>query len=161
MLPTELFEELNDEIGPELVLDLYDPTIGMKGVVAVDTTAFGPTAGGIRMLPDVSNQNAPCQSHFNLSGLRPLLFRVSPIKGFIYQPQSYFSYRIGGKCMTEVVEKELKKFGITISKPVLAIICIVFGILVIVFKDLLQWIVGLFLIIQGVLVLTDYLELRK
>ena len=63
--------------------------------------------------------------------------------------------------MTEVVEKELRKIGITISKPVLAIICIVFGILVIVFKDLLQWIVGLFLIIQGVLVLTDYLELRK
>jgi len=63
--------------------------------------------------------------------------------------------------MTEVVEKELKKFGITISKPALAIICIIFGILVIVFKDLLQWIVGLFLIIQGVLVLTDYLELRK
>ena len=63
--------------------------------------------------------------------------------------------------MTEVVEKELKKIGITISKPVLAIICIVFGILVIVFKDLLQWIVGLFLIIQGVLLLTDYLELRR
>jgi uncharacterized membrane protein HdeD (DUF308 family) len=63
--------------------------------------------------------------------------------------------------MTEVVEKELRKIGITISKPVLAIICIVFGILVIVFPGLLQWIVGLFLIIQGVLVLTDYLELRK
>jgi uncharacterized membrane protein HdeD (DUF308 family) len=63
--------------------------------------------------------------------------------------------------MTEVVEKELRKIGITVSKPVLAIICIVFGVLVIVFKDLLQWIVGLFLIIQGVLVLTDYLELRK
>jgi hypothetical protein len=29
------------------------------------------------------------------------------------------------------------------------------------FKDLLQWIVGLFLILQGVLVLKDYLELRK
>jgi len=63
--------------------------------------------------------------------------------------------------MTEVVEKGLRKMGITVSKPILAIICIVFGILVIVFKDLLQWIVGLFLIIQGVLVLTDYLELRK
>jgi len=63
--------------------------------------------------------------------------------------------------MTEVVEKGLRKMGITISKPVLAIICIIFGILVIVFKDLLQWIVGLFLIIQGVLLLTDYLELKK
>jgi uncharacterized membrane protein HdeD (DUF308 family) len=63
--------------------------------------------------------------------------------------------------MTEMVEKELRKIGITISKPVLAIICIVFGILVIVFPGLLQWIVGLFLILQGVLLLTDYLELRK
>jgi len=38
--------------------------------------------------------------------------------------------------------------------------CIVFGVLVIAFEDLLQWIVGLFLIIQGILLLTDYLELR-
>jgi len=68
---------------------------------------------------------------------------------------------MGGKPVTEVVEKGLKRIGITVSKPVLAIICIIFGILVIVFKDLLNWIVGLFLIIQGVLILTDYLELRK
>lgn len=34
--------------------------------------------------------------------------------------------------MTEVVEKGLKKIGITVSKPVIAILCIVFGILVIV-----------------------------
>jgi uncharacterized membrane protein HdeD (DUF308 family) len=65
------------------------------------------------------------------------------------------------KPMVEVVEKQLKKFGITFSKPVLAVICIVFGVLVIVFKDLLEWIVGLFLIIQGILILTDYLELRR
>jgi len=63
--------------------------------------------------------------------------------------------------MTEVVEKGLKRIGITISKPVLAVICLVFGVLVIIFKDLLQWIVGLFFIIQGIMMLTDYLELRK
>ena len=65
--------------------------------------------------------------------------------------------------MVEVVEKQLKKIGITFSKPVLAVICIVFGVLVIILKDLglLEWIVGLFLIIQGILILTDYLELRK
>jgi len=56
MLPTELFEELGDEIGPELVIHLYDPTTGMKGVVVVDTTALGPTAGGIRMLPDITTK---------------------------------------------------------------------------------------------------------
>ena len=63
--------------------------------------------------------------------------------------------------MTEMVEKGLRKMGITVSKPILAVICIIFGILVIVFEDLLQWIVGLFLIIQGILILTDYLELRR
>jgi uncharacterized membrane protein HdeD (DUF308 family) len=62
--------------------------------------------------------------------------------------------------MGAAVEKGLKRIGITVSKPILAIICIVFGVLVIAFEDLLQWIVGLFLIIQGILLLTDYLELR-
>jgi len=59
-----------------------------------------------------------------------------------------------------MVEKGLKRIGITVSKPILAIICIIFGVLVIVFPTLLEWIVGLFLIIQGILLLTDYLELR-
>lgn len=63
--------------------------------------------------------------------------------------------------MAEAVEKQLKKIGITISKPVLAVICIVFGVLVIILPELLEWIVGLFFIIQGILLLTDYLELRK
>jgi hypothetical protein len=63
--------------------------------------------------------------------------------------------------MADYVDRGLKKIGITISKPVLALMCIIFGILVIVFPDLLQLIVALFLIIQGVLVLTDYLELKK
>jgi len=43
----------------------------------------------------------------------------------------------------------------------MALIAIVFGILVIVFKDLLQWIVGLYFIIQGILFLIDYFELRR
>lgn len=60
-----------------------------------------------------------------------------------------------------MVEEGLRKIGITASKPILAIMCIIFGILVIVYKDHLQWIVGLFLIIQGILLLTDYLEMRR
>lgn len=63
--------------------------------------------------------------------------------------------------MAKAVERGLKKIGITVSKPILAVICIIFGILVIAFEPLLQWIVGLFLVIQGILILTDYLELRK
>jgi len=60
-----------------------------------------------------------------------------------------------------MVEEGLRKIGITVSKPILALICIIFGVLVIVFPKLLEWIVGLFLIIQGILLLTDYLELRR
>lgn len=63
--------------------------------------------------------------------------------------------------MTEVVEKSLKKFGVTVSKPVLAVLCIIFGILVIVIPALLGVIVGLFLIIEGVLLLTEHMELQR
>ncbi len=38
---------------------------------------------------------------------------------------------------------------------------ILFGFLVIVFPDLLIWIVGLYFIIQGILLLVDYKELRR
>jgi len=63
--------------------------------------------------------------------------------------------------MTEEVEKGLKRIGVTVSKPVLALIAIIFGILVIAFPDLLQWIVGLYFIIQGILLFMDYFELRR
>ena len=63
--------------------------------------------------------------------------------------------------MADYVDKELKKVGITLSKPILAVLCIVFGILVILFPTLLVWIVGLFLVIQGILLLTDYMELNR
>jgi uncharacterized membrane protein HdeD (DUF308 family) len=63
--------------------------------------------------------------------------------------------------LTGEVEKGLKRIGVTMSKPVLALIAIVFGLLVIAFPDLLQWIVGLYFIIQGILFLLDYYELRR
>jgi uncharacterized membrane protein HdeD (DUF308 family) len=63
--------------------------------------------------------------------------------------------------LTGEVEKGLKRIGVTVSKPVLALIAIVFGLLVIAFPDLLQWIVGLYFIIQGILFLLDYYELRR
>ena len=63
--------------------------------------------------------------------------------------------------MTEAIEKGLKKIGITISKPVLAILCIIFGVIVIAWKESLNYIVGIFLIIEGVLLLTEHLELQK
>jgi uncharacterized membrane protein HdeD (DUF308 family) len=63
--------------------------------------------------------------------------------------------------MSETIEKGLKRIGVTVSKPVLALIAIIFGILVIAFPDLLQWIVGLYFIIQGLLFFADYIELKK
>ncbi|MBX5328931.1 MAG: hypothetical protein QHH18_06630 [Candidatus Bathyarchaeota archaeon] len=63
--------------------------------------------------------------------------------------------------MTEVVEKGLRKIGITVSKPILAAICIVFGIIVIAWSEFLNLVVGIFFIIEGVLLLTDYLEVKR
>lgn len=63
--------------------------------------------------------------------------------------------------LSEVVEKSLKKIGVTLSKPVLAILCIIFGIVIIVVPELLGVLVGIFFIVEGILLLTDYIELQK
>jgi glutamate dehydrogenase/leucine dehydrogenase len=43
-----------DELGPEKVIEIYDPKTQVKGVLVVDNVAMGPSIGGIRMAPDVS-----------------------------------------------------------------------------------------------------------
>jgi uncharacterized membrane protein HdeD (DUF308 family) len=63
--------------------------------------------------------------------------------------------------MTDVVEKGLKKMGVTISKPVLGILTLIFGILILAWEPILRWAVGIFLIIQGILLLTEYYELQS
>jgi uncharacterized membrane protein HdeD (DUF308 family) len=63
--------------------------------------------------------------------------------------------------LTDVVDKSLRKVGITVSKPVLAVLCVIFGILLIIFPGLVGIIIGIFLIIQGILLLTDYMETRR
>jgi len=63
--------------------------------------------------------------------------------------------------MTEVVERGLKKIGVTISKPVLGILTLIFGILILAWEPILRWAVGIFLIIQGILLLTEYYELQS
>ena len=62
--------------------------------------------------------------------------------------------------MANVVERSLRRLGITVSKPALGIIAIVFGVLVIVYPPLIAYLIGIFLIIEGILLLTDYLEIR-
>ena len=56
-------------------------------------------------------------------------------------------------------EKMLMKLGIT--GMVAAILTIVFGILVIVFPDLIAWLVGIYLIVVGLIDLIGHLGLRK
>lgn len=43
-----------DASGPERIFSFYDPPSQMRAVLVIDTTAFGISAGGIRMLPDLS-----------------------------------------------------------------------------------------------------------
>ena len=43
-----------DELGPQQVLHVYQPTLGMRAIVVVDNISVGPAIGGTRMAPDVS-----------------------------------------------------------------------------------------------------------
>ena len=45
---------MNDEIGPEKVVKVYDPKSGMQGIVCIDSTKLGPAKGGCRLRPDVT-----------------------------------------------------------------------------------------------------------
>ncbi len=43
-----------DELGPEKIVILRDPSTGMNGIFVIDNTAIGWPAGGIRMAPDIT-----------------------------------------------------------------------------------------------------------
>jgi glutamate dehydrogenase (NAD(P)+) len=45
-----------DELGPSRVIHVYEPRIGLRGIVVVDNAAAGPAIGGLRIAPDVSAQ---------------------------------------------------------------------------------------------------------
>ncbi len=49
-------EKFADEWGPEKILHVYDPKVGMKGVLVIDNTILGPGKGGIRMLPTITTE---------------------------------------------------------------------------------------------------------
>ncbi|MEK6916027.1 MAG: Glu/Leu/Phe/Val dehydrogenase [Nanoarchaeota archaeon] len=46
--------DFNDGIGPEKVVEVYDPSTGMRGFTVIDNTALGPAKGGIRMTSSVN-----------------------------------------------------------------------------------------------------------
>ncbi len=47
-----------DEIGPLKIVHIYDPHTKLKAVLAIDNVACGPSIGGIRMAPDVTEEEA-------------------------------------------------------------------------------------------------------
>jgi len=49
-------ERFTDQWGPEKILHVYDPKVGMKGVLVIDNTILGPGKGGIRMLPTITTE---------------------------------------------------------------------------------------------------------
>jgi glutamate dehydrogenase (NAD(P)+) len=44
----------SDEFGPAKIVHVYEPSVGLKGILVVDNVAMGPSIGGVRIAPDVS-----------------------------------------------------------------------------------------------------------
>jgi len=49
----ELFK-FGDDLGPSKIIHVYEPSIGLKGILVVDNIAAGPSIGGVRMAEDVT-----------------------------------------------------------------------------------------------------------
>jgi glutamate dehydrogenase/leucine dehydrogenase len=47
---------IKDKFGPEYIVKVYDPKIEMEGFLVIDNTALGPGKGGIRMTPNVTEE---------------------------------------------------------------------------------------------------------
>jgi len=43
-----------DDLGPEKIIHVTEPRLGLRGILVVDNVAAGPSIGGCRMAPDVS-----------------------------------------------------------------------------------------------------------
>ena len=43
-----------DDLGPEKILEVFNPKVGMRGYLVCDNLALGPGKGGIRMTPSVN-----------------------------------------------------------------------------------------------------------
>jgi glutamate dehydrogenase (NAD(P)+) len=52
----QVFERFADEYGPEKIVYVTEPRVGLQGIIVVDNTAAGPAIGGIRMAPDVTTE---------------------------------------------------------------------------------------------------------
>jgi glutamate dehydrogenase (NAD(P)+) len=43
-----------DDLGPQKIVHIYEPSLDLKAILVVDNVAAGPSIGGTRMAPDVS-----------------------------------------------------------------------------------------------------------
>jgi hypothetical protein len=62
--------------------------------------------------------------------------------------------------LAKEIDQGLRKAGIHVSTPVLAVLCLVFGVLLLIFPDLVGYLIGIFLLIEGILLLVNYMENR-
>jgi glutamate dehydrogenase/leucine dehydrogenase len=44
----------HDEVGAETVVRVHDSPTGMRGILVIDSTVYGPAGGGTRMVPDLT-----------------------------------------------------------------------------------------------------------
>jgi len=49
-----MWQRTRDELGPEKVLLIHEPLVGLEAIVVVDNTAAGPAIGGLRMAEDIT-----------------------------------------------------------------------------------------------------------
>lgn len=47
---------MNDEFGPEKIVEIYVPETSLQAYVVIDNVAAGPAIGGVRMAPDVTRE---------------------------------------------------------------------------------------------------------
>lgn len=66
-----------DELGPSKIIHIYEPNVGLKGILVVDNIAMGPSIGGLRIAPDVSvNECFRLARAMTLKMLRPACLMV-------------------------------------------------------------------------------------
>ena len=67
-----VIQGMGDELGPEQIILLQQPQVGLEAVVVVDNTACGPAIGGVRMAPDMTVEEVA------LVGFQGLILKCRP-----------------------------------------------------------------------------------
>ncbi|MDR2720097.1 MAG: hypothetical protein LBC03_04780 [Nitrososphaerota archaeon] len=60
--------------------------------------------------------------------------------------------------MSDIIDKGLKKAGLNIPKPVLAALCILFGILLFILPELASYMIGAFLLYTAIVLLIEHYD---